>query len=216
MDQKETIFEKIKEKTTTDEFVDMVSSNHTMIPVLFEIIHLDKGTQKFYCEKIIRKLSELSPELIYPYFNDVVQMVESENKFVKWGGIITLTNLLSEDHEGRFRQVFDSFYNLIDSEVMVTAVNIINNTWKIVEYYPDLETQITDKLLSIESNAYMHKGKISSECKNIVLGAVINCFGTYYAISDRKLEIIAFVKRRKNNTRKKVAKAAVEFLKDKN
>ena len=191
MDQKETIFEKIKEKTTTDEFVDMVSSNHTMIPVLFEIIHLDKGTQKFYCEKIIRKLSELSPELIYPYFNDVVQMVESENKFVKWGGIITLTNLLSEDHEGRFRQVFDSFYNLIDSEVMVTAVNIINNTWKIVEYYPDLETQITDKLLSIESNAYMHKGKISSECKNIVLGAVINCFGTYYAISDRKLEIIA-------------------------
>ena len=216
MDQKETIFEKIKEKTTTDEFVDMVSSNHTMIPVLFEIIHLDKGTQKFYCEKIIRKLSELSPELIYPYFNDVVQMVESENKFVKWGGIITLTNLLSEDHEGRFRQVFDSFYNLIDSEVMVTAVNIINNTWKIVEYYPDLETQITDKLLSIESNAYMHKGKISSECKNIVLGAVINCFGTYYAISDRKLEIIAFVKRQKNNTRKKVAKAAVEFLKDKN
>jgi len=215
MDQKETIFEKIKEKTTTEAFVDMVSSNHTMIPVLFEIIHLDKGTQKFYCEKIIRKLSELSPELIYPYFNDVVQMVESDNKFVKWGGIITLTNLLSEDQEGRFRHVFDSFYNLIDSEVMITAVNIINNTWKIIKYYPDLETQITDKLLAIESNTYTHNGKVSSECKNIVLGAVINCFGTYFEISERKEEILAFVKRQKNNTRKKVAKAAVDFLKDK-
>ncbi|HSN65322.1 MAG TPA: hypothetical protein VLS94_01720, partial [Fusibacter sp.] len=174
MDQKETIYELIKEKTTTEAFVERVLSNHAMIPVLFDVIHSDKGTQKFYCEKIVRKLSELAPELIYPHFNDVVRMVESDNKFIKWGGIISLTNLLSEDHEARFRDVFDMYYKLIDSEVMVTAVNVINNTWKIIEYYPDLEKQITEKLLSIESNNYMHKGKISSECKNIVLGAVIN------------------------------------------
>lgn len=215
MDQKETIYELIKEKTTTEAFVERVLSNHAMIPVLFDVIHSDKGTQKFYCEKIVRKLSEFAPELIYPYFSDVVRMVESDNKFIKWGGIITLTNLLSEDQEARFRDVFDMYFKLIDSEVMVTAVNVINNTWKIIEYYPDLEKQITEKLLSIENNNYMHKGKISSECKNIVLGAVINCFGTYYDISDRKEEIIAFVKRQKNNTRKKVSKAALDFLKDK-
>jgi hypothetical protein len=215
MDQKETIFERIKEKTTTEAFVEMVSSNHTMIPILFDIVHSDKGTNKFYCEKIIRRMSEITPELIYPHFDDVVRMLESENKFIKWGGIITLTNLLSEDNEARFRDVFRTFFKLIDSEVMITAVNVINNTWKIIEYYPDLEKHITDKLLTIESNTYTHKGKISSECKNIVLGAVINCFGMYFAISDRKDEIIAFVKRQKNNPRKKVAKAAMEFLKDK-
>ncbi len=215
MDQKETIFERIKEKTSTEAFVNMVSNNQTLIPVLFDIIHTDKGTQKFYCEKIIRKLSEISPDMIYPYYNDVVQMVVSDNKFIKWGGIITLTNLASVDYDRHFLDVFDMFFNLINSEVMVTAASVIENTWKIVKNYPDLEPQITGRILAVAGNVYIHKGKESSECKNIVIGAVINCFGTYYAISERKQDMIEFVKRQKNNPRKKVAKTAVDFLKDK-
>lgn len=215
MDQKETIFERIKEKTSTEVFINMVSNNQTLIPVIFDIIHTDKGTQKFYCEKIIRKLSEIAPDMIYPYYHDVVHMVVSDNKFIKWGGIITLTNLASEDYDRHFLDVFDMFFNLINSEVMVTAANVIENTWKIVKNYPDLEPQITGRLLAVEGNVYMHKGKESSECRNIVIGTVINCFGTYYAISERKQDMIEFVKRQKNNPRKRVAKTAVDFLKDK-
>lgn len=215
MDQKETIFERIKDKTSTETFVNMVSSNQTLIPDLFDIIHTDKGTQKFYCEKIIRKLSEISPDMIYPYYSDVVQMVAGDNKFIKWGGIITLTNLASEDFDKHFLDVFDMFFNLINSEVMITAANVIENTWKIIKYYPDLEPQITGRLLAVEGNVYTHKGKESSECKNIVIGAVIKCFSTYYALSACKNDMIEFVKRQKNNPRKRVAKTAADFLKDK-
>jgi len=85
------IIEQIKSKTDIDELVDQVLKNPKLIEVLISTIDSEKGSIKFGCEKIVRLLSEKKPELVYPYFDFLVKLLDSENSFLKWGAIITIT-----------------------------------------------------------------------------------------------------------------------------
>jgi len=60
----------LKGKPDVDAAAERLMAEPEAIPVLFGIIREDRGTLKYACEKIIRKVSEKNPHLIYPYFDD--------------------------------------------------------------------------------------------------------------------------------------------------
>jgi hypothetical protein len=125
--EKDKLLEKIQGKPGLEAFVREVLQQPEYIPVLFAIIKNDPGSAKFYCEKVIRIVSERKPECVYPYFGEVVALIESPNSFIKWGAIITLSNLAAVDTENKFASVYEKYFDLIDADAMVTAANVVGN-----------------------------------------------------------------------------------------
>ncbi|MGI6162475.1 MAG: hypothetical protein ACOYEQ_00910 [Bacillota bacterium] len=205
--------ERLRQKPEVADFLDEITANPEILGLLFEIIRTDKGAVKFYCEKVIRMLSEKQPSLAYPYFDDVANLIDSQNSFVKWGAITTLSNLIDVDNDRKFEAVCQKYLDLINSDSMITAASAVKNVWKFVVKNPDYEGDLTKRLLGIADNTYLYKGKPSPECKNIMFGNAIDCFDKYFEISCSKKDIIEFVAKQRNNTRKQVAKKAEAFLK---
>jgi len=96
---------------------------------------------------------------------------------------------------------------------MMTATNVIDNAWKIVLHNPELEPDITRRLLAVQNNTYINKGRPSPECLNIVLGNVLDCFSKYYPISQNQPLILDFARSQLENTRRSVAKRAAKLFK---
>lgn len=211
--EKDQLFEKIQGKPDLEDFVSEVLQQPEIIPELFAIIKSDSGSTKFYCEKVIRIVSERHPELVYPYFEEVAALIECPNNFIKWGAIITLSNLAAVDTENKFASVYETYFGLIDADAMVTAANVIGNAWKIIMSKPEHEPDITKRLLRIPQNTYFSKGEPSPECRNILCGHAIDCFDKYFEVARDKNGILNFASAETHNSRKQVAKKAVAFLK---
>ncbi len=179
-----------------------------------EIINNDKSSIKFAAEKVIRLVSESVPELVYPYFKQIASLIDSKNSFIKWGAIITISNLVAVDQQELFLNIFEQYFAMLDDNKMVTAANVAGNAWKIALRYPDLEPDITSRLIKAAGNIFHHKGEPSPECNNVMCGHLIDCFDHYFEHSKRQAEIIAFLTRQQHNPRKKVATKAKAFLKN--
>jgi hypothetical protein len=157
-------------------------------------------------------VSERHPEFVYPYFEEVAALIESPNSFIKWGAIITLSNLAAVDTENKFASVYEKYFDLIAADAMVTAGNVVGNAWKIILSKPEYEQDITRRLMRIPENIYLHKGEPSPECRNILCGHAIDCFDKYFELAHDKNGILAFASAQTHNPRKQVAKKAAIFL----
>ena len=209
-----TIIDKIAEKGSDKELLAQeVIDSPEIIPQLIDRLSDEKGSLKFGCEKILRLISEQKPMLMYPYFDSFVTLLDSKNNFIKWGAIITLSNLVSVDSDNKFEKIFDKYYSPITEENMVAAANIVGNSWKIALARPEWSDKIASEILKSENTKYVHKGEISSECTNVVCGHAIESFDKFYDTIEHKNLVLDFVKRQLNNQRSAVAKKAEKFFK---
>ena len=69
------LIKRIQTKPDEDEFISEVMESTEIITLLLNIIQTDKGKTKFYCNKVIQIISEKQPQLIYPYFDEVVNLI---------------------------------------------------------------------------------------------------------------------------------------------
>lgn len=203
----------IREKPDITDFLTEIAMHPEMIPLLLEIIRTDKGSMKFFCDKVLQNISENNPMLLYPYFADIAANLDSPNNFIKWGAIITLGNLVAVDREDKFTAISDKYLGLIDDESMITAGNAAKAASRIVQQRPDSEPGITARLLRVVDNTYFYKGEPSPECKNIMIGHVLDCFDGYFEHSASQNLMLEFARGQTENTRTSVAKKAGLFLK---
>lgn len=62
-------------------------------------------------------------------------------------------------------------------------------------------------------NTYLYKGAPSLECRNIMLGNVIDCFDMYWLQSENKKSLLEFAMGQVDNPRETVARKARLFVK---
>jgi len=202
----------LDKKPDINDFIKKTQINPETIPILHEITDMDNGTARYYSEKIIRRISEMNPLLQYPYFSDIANMIKCENSFIRWGAIITISNLVSADDANKFDEIYEEYFSLINSASMITAGNVIGCSWKIVLKYPLYEEDITNRLLKVVDYIYFNKGKPSPECRNIIIGKVLDSFEKYFKMSGSKSRMIDFAESQTENTRKTVARKAADFF----
>lgn len=210
---KEMLVNYLKAKPDLNLFLNNVIEDKTILDSLFDIAATETSSIKYACTKIIRMVSEKEPELIYPYFEILAKWIHHKNSFIKWDGIITLSNISAVDDENKFKDIYQDYFALIQDPQMITASNVVGNAWKIVLAKPELENDITKRLLKVPDIVYLHKGSPSPECNYIVCGQVLECFDHYFNSSENQSEMINFAKEQLNSKRKSVVKTAEKFLK---
>ena len=203
----------LKAKPDLNLFLNNVIEDKTILDSLFDIVATETSSIKYVCTKIIRMVSEKEPELIYPYFEILAKWIHHKNSFIKWDGIIILSNISAVDDENKFKDIYQDYFALIQDPQMITASNVVGNAWKIVLAKPELENDITKRLLKVPNTVYLRKGNPSPECNYIVCGQVLECFDHYFNSSENQSEMINFAKEQLNSKRKSVVKIAEKFLK---
>ncbi|MDD2427435.1 MAG: hypothetical protein PHV73_05010 [Eubacteriales bacterium] len=211
-DEVHILLDKIRQKQDLSDLAATVAANPAMIGVILEFMREDKGSSKFYCDKLIRRISETNPALLYPYFDEISRLLDSNNNFIKWGAIRTVANLIPVDTEQRFGKIYNKYFDMINSASMISASNVIENVWKIVQALPEKENDISSRLFHVTDNTYLNKGEPSPECKNIVIGKVIDSFDRYFAISENQGKMLEFAHAQTSNSRKSTAKKAAAFV----
>jgi 4-diphosphocytidyl-2-C-methyl-D-erythritol kinase len=207
----------LKEKTTTLQFlidkntskeapeitIDSILKNPGLISELLDVIETDSGKIKYACANMLGLLAEARPSLLVPYSSRIIDLLDAKNAFIRWGIIPTIAFLMSSDR----------FFSLLQSESMIPAANLIKCVPQLVFHRPEWEQDIINRLLDLESHTYFYKGQPSPECKNIVYGHIIDCFGLIFPYSAYQAKLIQFVASQTSNSRKTVAKKAQVFLK---
>jgi len=192
--------------------VDRVIKRPKEIAELIEALKVEKRAVKFSYEKVLRLVSERRPELIYPYFEEFVGLLDSNNSIIKWGAIMTIANLAAVDGQKKFEAIFKKYYAPIGGQMMIMSANIIGSSVKIALAKPELTESITKEILKVEKARYQRHGKLSPECRNVAIGHAIDSFEKFFEQIKDKAAVIAFVKRQLINTRKPVAKKAQRFI----
>jgi hypothetical protein len=152
------------------------------------------------------RISEKSPELIYPRWNLFQDMLSSKNNYHKLIAIHLISNLTRIDSENRFEKIFDEFYDILDGEKTMTAGHIAINSGKIALAKPKLRSKITRRLLNIDKT---HRGKQ----KELIKSYAIDSLNEYFSEAENKEEIMMFVKNQLDSESPKTRKSAENFLK---
>ncbi len=80
--ERELLIEELKKKPDLKIYISQTIKEPSMIPMLFDMIETDKTAVKFLCEKIIRAVSEENPDILYPFFDRMANLLNSENSFI--------------------------------------------------------------------------------------------------------------------------------------
>lgn len=184
------------------------------IPSILDLLEKDTSRRKFAYEKAIRLISEEHPEILYPHFERISYLIGCKNSFIRWGAIMTLSNMAVIDSEKKSLQVIDAYLGMLDSENMIDASNAAGNLWKFIVRFPELDDKVTSALLHKSAHTFFYKGEPSQECGYIVMGNVLSCFAKYFDISNHKHEILGFAKKALSCPRIAVAKKAAKFVKE--
>jgi hypothetical protein len=206
------LYRHLKDKAAQTGLVGEVFCQPSLIADLLAIIAADPGSAKFRASKTIRLVSEVRPDLVLPYFNDIASLLKHNNHFILWDAVLILANLAQIDHGQLFGGIFETYFTLLRAPDMITAANVAGNAWKIVLSQPAWEAEITGRLLAVARTTYYYRGEPSPECGQIINGRVLECFEHYFSSSGRQAEMIEFARQLLDSPRRAVARQAAGFL----
>jgi hypothetical protein len=187
---------------------DQVIQSPDLIQGVIEGLSAKQPSAKYGCEKVLRKIGERQPDLLYPYFDYFTTLLDCDNSFLRWGAILSIANLARADGANRFEPIFDKYFAPIRGPVMITAASVIGGSARIALAKPHLADRIAVQILRVESAEYK-----TPECRNVAIGHAIDSFDQFFDHIQNKDRIIQFVKKQLQNTRAPVRKRAERFLK---
>ncbi|MGZ7095132.1 MAG: hypothetical protein ACXVHU_01545 [Methanobacterium sp.] len=207
MENKVDILDEIKQKEDLSENIaDNVINNAELLHIILDGVYSDITRVKFRSAKILKIISGKNPELLYPYIDFFIELLDSENKIITGNAMDIIANLSAVDSEKKIDRIFDKYYGFINDESMVTAAHVVDNSWKIAKSKPEYKEKVTNSLLELENIPR------DAECKNILLGKAILSFDKYFTEIENKKEVTDLVKKQLKNPRNATKVKALKFL----
>jgi hypothetical protein len=196
---------------TKDELLEDVKQNFRLLPEILNGVSSSKAAIRYGCVKVLMDLSDEQPEKLYPHMDLFISLLDSKYRILTWNAMAIIANLTEVDTENKFDAIFDRYFSFLNDEYMVTVANLVGNAGTIATKRPNLTQKITDELLKVEKiSITLH---LTEECKNVVTEKTIKSFDLFFNQIENKDEVISFVKRQINNTRKSVRIESEKFLK---
>jgi hypothetical protein len=156
--------------------------------------------------KILLHISEENPEILYPKYDYLANLLDSDNHYHRYISINLLANLATVDVENKFEVVFEKYLSNLDGDRTMVAGQAALNAGKIAKAKPNLQTKITKRLLNVEKT---HKGKQI----DLIKAYVIEALKEYFADYSNKNEILDFVRAQLDSKSPKTRKLSKKFLK---
>lgn len=200
------LFDLIDKKINIEEAALNAIKNEKVLSELLEGILSKKDEIRFNSHQVLLYISENNPEVLYPQWDYLSDLLTSNNHFHRYIAINLLANLVKIDKANKFETDFNKYFDNIAGEKTMVAGQAAMNAGKLAKAKPNLQAKITDMLLNID---HIHQGKQTELMKAHAIAA----FNDYFEEITNKEKIIDFVNKQLENESPKARKAAKEFLK---
>ncbi len=152
-------------------------------------------------------IARTHPRQLYPYLGFFVDLMRNDNNILKWTAI-DVVGYLSQVNTGRqVRQCLTCLSAFLSGGKLISANHAIGALSHVALARPKYQDRITQELLSVECYSYE-----TDECRNIVLGKVIDAFGSLLDHVYANVQVLGFVSRQLKNSRAGTRKKAERFL----
>lgn len=209
------LLQKLENKAfTKEEFQQKVEKNFSLLPTILKGTSSSKATVRYGCAKVLVHMSEKYPEILYPYIDSFVLLLESKYRILTWNAMTIIANLTRVDIDRKFDAIFDQYYGFLNDEYMVTVANVVGNSAKIALAKPYLVQRITSRLLKVENIKLTPH--LTAECKRVIIEHTIRSFDVFFEKIEAKEQVLSFVRKQLGSTRKSLQKEAQSFLEKRN
>jgi hypothetical protein len=148
--------------------------------------------------KAVRRISEDHPQLLLPYIGYFRDLLDQEDSILKWIATDVIGNLSSLDIKGiADTATLGLLFDMLSDDSIVTASHSISALGKVAQNSDKHREEITQQLARVERISR------NPECRNILLGKVIDAYSLYYLESSEssREKIISLAKRQLKNPR---------------
>ncbi|MBN2007748.1 hypothetical protein JW960_00215 [candidate division KSB1 bacterium] len=188
-----------------DQVVNMAISDAQLLETLRGGLMQKNEVYRYNCYKVLFRISQLRPDVLYPWWDFFVEHMESPNAYHRMAAIPIIAQLTKADPENRFDAVFSQFFSHLEDTSFIVARFIAQNAGVIAKARRRLQRDITQKLLTIEHTPHKHIDLLKSDA--------IESFTVYFDEAENKDAIIAFVKAEFSGDSPRCRKMAKAFLK---
>ena len=160
---------------------------------------------KFLQELI--SIASKSPEILYKDIDKISELLESENKIIKWTGIELIGYLSSVDTENKTDKFVDRLIQFLHSGQLIISNHAIFALGFIAQNKPKFRKKIIKEFLQIEHDKFK-----TEDCKNISIGKVLDAFKQLLPFIGSDTNVVEFIVRANTNDKKSTQKRAEELI----
>jgi len=182
-----------------------LSDERALREILGGIVSKDDA-YRYNCFEVLLQISKTQPHVLYPEWDRFVELMSSGNAFHRSMALRLIANLTGADEEGRFEDLFDEYFGLLDDEKVMVARYLVQSADQIARRKPHLREKITEKLLDIDQ-AHHAEGR-----KALIKADAVGFFETFFEDLPDKERVLAFVEGMLACSSPKARKAAKAFL----
>jgi hypothetical protein len=199
---------------TKGELLQAVIRNFDLLSTLLEGLSSSKAAVRYGCGRVLMDFSGEYPDVLYPYMDTFIDLLDSRYRILVWNAMAILANLTTVDTAKKFDAIFHRYFAFIDDAYMVTVANVVRHSRKIAVAKPHLIPAITRALLRIETIAITPH--LSEECKRVITEHAMRSFDAFFdgIPPHQQQDVVAFVTRHADSPRKALRGAAGMFLKN--
>jgi hypothetical protein len=177
-----------------------------LLALILKNMRSKNDTLRYNCYQVLLCVSESDPSALYPHWDALTEMLDSENRFFKYQAIYLIANLLSADAENRFEGIAQKYFGLIDSDSVMIASHLALNAGKIAKAKPELRPRIVRLLLNAGRKSAGHRNG------ELLCSYIIEALGSFNLDTDQTAGVRAFVQEQMKSGSPKTRKTAKGFL----
>lgn len=161
----------------------------------------------YHCYYVLDKASQQRPELIYPYWAEIAELLHHSNSYHRDFGLEIIANLTKGDRENRFAEIADEFFAILNDEKFMTGHCCLRNLAKIYRHKPDQRGRIIATFLDIDQHCDYTPKQIA-----VLKADILVLFEEAYREVPRRNEIDDFIRAQVNCLSPKTRKLARRFV----
>ena len=179
------------------------------VPAAVETLAAPSGTARFAAGKALCVTAAKDPARVYPHFDELAALLESDSKIVRWNAIQLVGLLAPADTDRKLDAHLDAYLAFITGGNLISAANTIQGAGQIACSRSDLLDRIIPAILAVERATYE-----TPECRNVAIGQVLDALWEIGPSTCRRTDAAAFIRRQRANTRTAVARRAERMTAD--
>lgn len=185
----------------------LAAGNDEALKQLINGLTFSVDNYRYNCNMVLVNVARNAPEHVYPYWDSLVGLLESENTYHRCSAINILPHLIPVDNGLKFKGILDRYFRHLDDKSVIPPCYIARNCGTIASHLPEVVQQIAKKLLAIDGTQH-EQGR-----KDLIKADIIQAFDQIYDQLENKAEVIGFVEDQLNCSSPKTRKTAKAFLK---
>lgn len=197
-----------KEQPDIESLSHSVIGNRESVKLIIDGLTFAVDTYRYNCNQLLEKVAQLAPKEVYPYWEYLVELLESSNTYHRCSAINVLPHLIPADKGSKFARDFEDYFAHLDDRSVIPPCYIARSCPTIASHSPGLIPRIIDKLLAIDSTN--HKpGR-----KDLIKADIIQALDRLYEQAENQSDIKRFVRAQLESSSPKTRKTAKVFLEE--